>query len=216
MKLISAKNSKHQNYPCTKFSRTINALEELAGLLGLVDVTFYTQDDKGKVSTGLTAASKQVPLLMDLEYKVTLPDKDCVIASQHKLIPSVIGDLSVQKKVKDIPLKVLYSLFQPCIMRYTNCETSWPQYLPPSLGYETYTISYVFNDSFNTGTGETKPVMIVTVDGGLREYLRYTKTIECVIDHFTTYDLDAFLLATNVPGRSAFNRIECRMVKFSQ
>ena len=74
----------------------------------------------------------------------------------------------------------------------------------------------VFDDSFNNGTAESKPVMIVTVDGGLGENPRYTRTIECVIDSFTTQDLDAFFLATNAPGRSAFNRIKCRIVEFSQ
>ena len=43
-----------------------------------------------------------------------------------------------------------------------------------------------------------------------------TRTIECAIDYFTTQDLDVFFLATNTPSRSAFNRIERRMVKFSQ
>ena len=31
------------------------------------------------------------------------------------------------------------------------------------------------------------------------------KTIECAIDYFLSEHLDAFFLATNVPGRSAFN-----------
>ena len=82
MKLISAKDSKHQIHPCTKFARaTINALKELTGLLGPGDITFHSQDDKAKVPTVLTAASKQVPLLMHVEYKVTLPDHD--ITSCH-------------------------------------------------------------------------------------------------------------------------------------
>lgn len=38
---------------------------------------------------GLTAAKKQAPLLMHVEYKVSLPDHDFVIATQHKLISSV-------------------------------------------------------------------------------------------------------------------------------
>ena len=41
VKLISAKNFKHQNHPCTNFAKaTINALEELAGLLGPCDIPF--------------------------------------------------------------------------------------------------------------------------------------------------------------------------------
>ena len=41
-----------------------------------------------------------------------------------------------------------------------------------------------------------------------------------LIDYFNwlhlSQDLDAFFLATNAPGRSAFNRVERRMVKFSK
>ena len=95
VKLISAKNSKHQNDPRTNFVKaTINALEELAGLLGPRVVTFHSHDDKAKVPIGITAASKQAPLLMHMEYKVILPDQDYVMASQHKLIPSRENDFS--------------------------------------------------------------------------------------------------------------------------
>ena len=34
---------------------------------------------------------------MQMEYKVILPDYDYVVASQHKLIPSVIGDMQVRE-----------------------------------------------------------------------------------------------------------------------
>ena len=82
VKLISAKNSKHQNHPCTNFAKaTINALEELAGLLGPCDIPFTKQQGQS-----FTAASKQAPLLMNMEYKIILPDHDYVVASQHSLI----------------------------------------------------------------------------------------------------------------------------------
>ena len=98
VKFISAKNSKHQIHPRANFAKaTINALQELAGLLGPREVTFHSQDDKAKVPIGITAASKQAPLLMHMEYKVILPDHDYVVASQHKLIPSVIGDMQVRE-----------------------------------------------------------------------------------------------------------------------
>ena len=74
----------------------------------------------------------------------------------------------------------------------------------------------IFNDSFNNDTVASKPVMIVTVDGGPDEHPRYAKTIECAINYFSSQGLDRFFLPTNAPGRSAFNRIERRMVKFSQ
>ena len=47
-------------------------------------------DDKAKVSIGITATKKQTPLLMHMEYQVTLSDHDFVVGFKHKLIPSVI------------------------------------------------------------------------------------------------------------------------------
>ena len=58
--------------------------------------------------------------------------------------------------------------------------------------------------------------MIITVDGGPDENPRYEKTIISAVDYFCTYDLDALFICTNAPGRSAFNRAERRMVKFSK
>ena len=64
--------------------------------------------------------------------------------------------------------------------------------------------------------GQSKPMMIITVDGGPDENPRYEKTIISAVDYFCTYDLDALFICTNAPGRSAFNRAERRMVKFSK
>ena len=50
-----------------------------------------------KVSTGLTAANKQEPLLVHMEYRVSLPDHDWVVAARHKLIPSVYAGIRIEK-----------------------------------------------------------------------------------------------------------------------
>ena len=42
----------------------------------------------------ITVAKKQNPLLMHMEYHVSLPDHDFVVGSKHKLIQSIIGDIS--------------------------------------------------------------------------------------------------------------------------
>ena len=72
-------------------------------------MTFHSQDDEAKVPIGLTTASKQGPMLMHMEYQVTLPDHDFVVAPKHKLIPSVIGDMKLVKS-KDLTIDaVTYS-----------------------------------------------------------------------------------------------------------
>ena len=54
-------------------------------------------DDKAKVPIGIAAAVKQTPLLIHMEYQVTLPDHDFIVGSRHKLILSVVGDMKVVK-----------------------------------------------------------------------------------------------------------------------
>ena len=44
----------------------------------------------------------------------------------------------------------------------------------------------IFDDSFNNDTCESKPVMTVTANEGPDENPRYTKTMKCAIDYFTT------------------------------
>ena len=44
---------------------------------------------------------------------------------------------------------------------------------------------------------------------------RYEKTIKCSVSYFLKHNLDAFYLATNAPGRSAFNRVKRRMAPLS-
>ena len=68
---------------------TIRSLETLESILGPNQVFFLSPDDKAQVPVGLTVANKQAPLLMNVEYRFSLPDHDWVIATKHKLIRSV-------------------------------------------------------------------------------------------------------------------------------
>ena len=54
-----------------------------------------------------------------MEYKLMLPDLYFVITTQHKLIPSVIGDMIIQKKVFS-GSTVTYSGLTYCAMRCAN------------------------------------------------------------------------------------------------
>ena len=69
VKLIKSQNSSHATHVSTKFARSsINALEKIATLLGPEEVIFHSMDDKAKVPIGITAAKKQSPLIMHMEY----------------------------------------------------------------------------------------------------------------------------------------------------
>lgn len=45
---------------------------------------------------------------------------------------------------------------------------------------------------------------------------RRTRVIAAAVKHFKKHDLDAYFIATNAPGRSAFNRVERRMAPLSR
>lgn len=58
----------------------------------------------------LTVASKQVQCLKHMEYRVSLPDKEYIIATGHKFISSVNTTL-VMKASNFSQLKKLISIF---------------------------------------------------------------------------------------------------------
>ena len=80
MKLLCSENSKHSSHVGTIFARsTIRHLDEVAGFLGSEEITFHSQDDKANIP-------------------IKLHDYNFVIAMQHKMVPSVIGDMQVKAK----------------------------------------------------------------------------------------------------------------------
>ena len=177
-------------------------------------MTFHSQDDKEKVPIGLTAANKQAPMLMHIEYQVKLPDHDFVLAAKHKLIPSVIGDMKVVKRKDLTNDAITYS--GATYIGIRSAKHSGSSAYAHLQEMNRVRSLPEFASSFQTDKQEEKKVMIVTVDGGPDENPRYEKTINCSIKYFVEHDLDAFFLATNTPGRSAFNRVERRMVKLGK
>lgn len=98
VRLIRAQNDSHNHHIDSSFATvSIHYLEQLASLLGPKQVTFISQDDKARVPIGVTAAHKQTPILMHLEYRVKLPDHDWVKAAKHKLIPSVYAGIHIKE-----------------------------------------------------------------------------------------------------------------------
>ena len=214
VKLIKSQNSSHATHVSTKFARSsINALEEIAILLGPEEVIFHSMDDKAKVPIGITAAKKQSPLIMHMEYQVTLPDLDFAVGPKHKLIPSVIGDMKIVKS-KDLTNDgVTYS--GPTYIAIRSAKHSGSSAFHHLQDMNRARSLPEFTESFQNQQSLEKRVMIVTVDGGPDENPRYSKNISCAIEYFCEHDLDAYFLATNAPGRSAFNRVERRMSNLS-
>lgn len=97
VKLVKAQTSEHKSHMDSEFAAaTIRALDCLASYLGPDEVFYLSQDDKARVPLGITAAHKQSSILMHMEYRVTLPDHDWVVAQKHKLIPSVYTGIAIK------------------------------------------------------------------------------------------------------------------------
>ena len=193
---------------------SIRSLETVASVLGPHSVTFLSQDDKARVPLGLTAANKQAPLLMHVEYKISLPDHDFLVAARHKLIPSVYAICEVKPNEMGRPEAVSYSGPTYIAIRSgkhsSSTATSHAQDLDSLLTLEP------FHKFMKNGDDAVKPVLIISSDGGPDENPRYRKVIAHAIQHFKKYDLDAIFIVTNAPGRSAYNRVERRMAPLSR
>lgn len=74
VKLVRAQNDARVKHIDTYFAQTtIRFVETVASFLSPEAVFFMSQDNKALVPLGLTAATKQAPILMHMEYKVSLP-----------------------------------------------------------------------------------------------------------------------------------------------
>ena len=143
---------------------------------------FHSQDDKAKVLVGLTAANKQTPMLMHMKYQVTLPDHGFVVAPKHKLIPSVIGDMKVVKSKDLTNDAVTYSCATYIGIRSAKHSASSAFAHFQNMVRVCSLPEFAIN--FQTDRHKEKKVMIVTVDGGPDENLRYEKTINFWIKYF--------------------------------
>ena len=81
----------------------------MTSILGPYHVSFVSQDDKVRVTIDFTTASKQAPLLMHVEYRVSLLDHDWVIAAKHELISSVYAGYIIKGDAMGRTEAVTYS-----------------------------------------------------------------------------------------------------------
>lgn len=71
VRLCKAQTNQHKYHIDQNFcTATIRGLENLASILGPDETIFLSQDDKSRIGLGITAATKQAPILMHMEYQV--------------------------------------------------------------------------------------------------------------------------------------------------
>lgn len=185
----------------------------MSSILGPFQVCFISQDDKAKVPLGISAAHKQAPMLMHLEYKVTFPDHDWDVAERHKLIPSVYANIVIKPDGNGDPSAVTYS--GPTYVAIRSGKHSSSTAESHAKDFNKLLELTEFDPITKTSDGNIKPVVIFTVDGGPDENPRYQKVIANAIQHFKDFNSDVLIIATNAPGRSAYNRVERRMAPMS-
>lgn len=215
VKLSRPEADHHKAHPDQHFCvATIRSLETVASILGPDQVFFLSQDDKARVPIGLTAANKQAPLLMHVEYRVSLPDHDWVIASKHKLIPSVYAGCIIKANDMGRAEAVTYS--GPTYVAVRSAKHSSSTASSHAMDFNRLATLDTFKEIMHNIEGRLKPVVLISSDGGPDENPRYEKVISHAVHHFVEHDLDAIFIFTNAPGRSAFNRVERRMAPLSR
>lgn len=174
VKLAVAQTSQHKQHADTEFCiASIRALEALAAFLGPKEVFFLSQDDKARIPLGITAAHKQQSILMHLDYEVRLPDHDFTKAKGHKLVPSVYAGISIKENKMHSPEAVGYS--GPTYISIRSAKHSSSSALTHANDIDKLLDLEIFKNLCKTETGEIKPVMIISVDGGPDENPRYEK-----------------------------------------
>lgn len=160
-------------------------------MLGPHKVCFISRDDKERLPTGITAATKQAPFLMHLEYQISLPDHDWVVTIGYKIVLSVYASIIV--KDDDIRNTQAASYTGPTYITIHSEKHSSSTALSNVLDFQSVLEKPEFDVITKTHGGHNKPSLMLSVDGGPDENPRYNKVIKVAIQHFKHYDFDALL-----------------------
>ncbi|CAH1105831.1 unnamed protein product [Psylliodes chrysocephalus] len=171
-------------------------------------------DEKTRVPLGIIAANAQAPILLHLDYRVKLPDHDFVVAEKHKFIPSVYAGIVIKKDGEGKPEAVTHS--GPTYLAIRSGKHSSSNAETHATDIRRLSETPDFKNFMRTREGFVKPVFIFTCNGGPDENPRYERVIVSAIQHFNMIDLDGIYIATNAPGRNAFNRVKQQMAPLSR
>ncbi|CAF4260586.1 unnamed protein product [Rotaria sp. Silwood2] len=209
VRLRRAQNDEHGKHEDGHFATaTIRYMKDLASVFGNDCVFYLSQDDKCKVPLGLPAARVQAPMLMHLDYRIRLPDHDWTVAPRHQLTPSVYAACLLSEE-GDLG----YS--GPTYIAVRSAKHDLSSAESHAIDFDRLVSLKEFEDVARDETGQVKPILIVTVDGGPDENPRFPKTLVANIGKFKKYNLDALFVLTHAPGQSAYNIVERRMAPLS-
>ena len=214
VKLRKAKTNLRNRHADADFMFSIKRqMRDIVSLFGSDNVFVLSVDDKAKVPIGVTAVTKQAPLIMHASYEIRLPDHDFMKATKHKLTPSVYAAIEIKPPSSRADPEITYS---------------GPAYIAIRSGKRDSSTAYTHGRDFDhllelqqfheivKFENAVKPIGMILCDGGLDENPRFPKTLDVAIQHFKKYSLDALLISTHAPGMSAYNQVERRMAPLSK
>ncbi|CAF5087070.1 unnamed protein product [Rotaria sp. Silwood1] len=209
VRLRRAQNDEHGKHEDGHFATaTIRYIKDLASMFGNDCIFYLSQDDKCKVPLGLPAARVQAPMLMHLDYRIHLPDHDWTVAPRHQLTPSVYAACLLSEDGDIGYSGPTYIAIRSAKHEFSSAETH-------ATDFDRLVCLKDFEKVARNETGQVKPILIITVDGGPDENPRFPKTLVANIKKFKKYNLDALFILTHAPGQSAYNIVEGRMAPLS-
>ena len=148
-------------------------LQDIAALFGPECVFGMSIDDKAKVPFRITPATRQAPLVMHMEYEVRLPDHDFVVASKHKLVPSVYAACEILHLLDASP-EILYTGSLYIAIRSLKHESSTA--FTHGRDFDHVLELEDFASVAKKGD-QVKPIVLAFVDGGPDENPQFIQSI---------------------------------------
>ena len=207
VKLVRPENDLRTKHPDRMFAaETSKAADKIATFLGPLACVYLSQDDKSSVFIGKTAAKKQSSILMNMRYRVRLPDHDFAVGSRHLLVPSVMAICEINPKTG-----VSYSGPTYIGVRSSkhNNSTAFSHQQDLLRFREVNPEIFDVPDS----PGVAKPVLIKGVDGGPDENPRFEKNITMACKTFQVKS--QHVLSVNCYYYSSFHTTCIRNVFFN-
>ena len=190
---VNVKLVRPENSLCKKNSDRIFAksfmddLFDVCVLFGPKSVLVLSINDKARVKLGLAAASLQSSVLMNVDYKVRLPDHSFVVGERHSFIPSVYGVCDINEKGS-----LTYCGNTLIHIRGGKHDSSTP-----------HTLAYNIRELFKCGLVEAKPVLIFMSNGASDEAPWYPKPLQTAFTLFKELKLDVLLHGVSAAGFKA-------------
>ena len=190
-------------------AETSAGCDKIASTLGPEACLYYSQDDKSSVYIGKVAAKVQTPILMNMRYRVRLPDHDFCVGSRHLLVPSVMAQCVINPSSG-----VTYTGHTYIAVRSSKHNNSTAFSHQEDFGRFKDLNPEVFDVPGSPSV--VKPVVIKVVDGGPDENPRFENNKVMACKTCLENNLDCLIELTQAPGHSAFNRAERRMFHLSK